>query len=239
MINKILFDRKGRKYFWSSGDLQTSLGLVKEKEIQEATTEVADHYGNKLTVYTANWMDSLEKLKRGPQIMLPKDIGLILAYTGIDKNSTVLDAGLGSGGLSSFLARFTKKVIAYERNQDHLKNAKKNLEKLNITNIEIKELDVYETIEDTNLDLITLDVMEPWKALPQVTKALKPGAYCVCYIPNVTQMSSLVNEAANHDFLVERCVEGILREWEVSRLIARPKHQQLAHTAFLVFLRKQ
>ena len=43
-------------------------------------------------------------LKRGPQAMLPKDIGLVIAYSGIGKESIVVDAGAGSAYLALALA---------------------------------------------------------------------------------------------------------------------------------------
>jgi tRNA (adenine57-N1/adenine58-N1)-methyltransferase catalytic subunit len=42
----------------------------------------------------------LRKLKRGPQVVLPKDIGMILGFTGVGKTSKVVDAGAGSGWLA-------------------------------------------------------------------------------------------------------------------------------------------
>ncbi len=51
-----------------------------------------------------------KSLKRGPAIMLEKDIGIILANTDINKSSIVLDADSGSGVTSIFLAKFVKKV---------------------------------------------------------------------------------------------------------------------------------
>ena len=42
-----------------------------------------------------NFLQKIEKIRRGPAIIQKKDIGIILAYTSIDKNSLVLDAGSG------------------------------------------------------------------------------------------------------------------------------------------------
>jgi len=62
-----------------------------------------------------DFTDKFKKIKRGPQIITPKDIGTIITETGINKNSIVLDAGGGSGSLSCFLANITKKVYCYEK----------------------------------------------------------------------------------------------------------------------------
>src|SRR3989344_1475161 len=195
MMQKILKDSKGRTYYWEKGDLHTSLGMIKEKDIEEAKEELEDHRGNHFKVYTTNRNDRVERFKRTAQLILPKDAGMILAYTGIDKTAVVLDAGLGSAGLSSFIARFVKKVYAYEIKEEHRKTAEKNLESLEIKNIEIKNKDIYGGITEKNLDLITLDLAEPWKVLAHAFKALKPGAYLVSYVPQVTQMSLVCEEA--------------------------------------------
>jgi len=85
-----------------------------------------------------NFLDSLRRIKRGPAIILQKDIGIILANTSITKNSKVLDAGSGSGVLTVNLARFVKKVYSYEINQEFFKLAQENFNNLGIKNIELK-----------------------------------------------------------------------------------------------------
>jgi tRNA (adenine57-N1/adenine58-N1)-methyltransferase len=69
------------------------------------------------------------KLKRGPQIVTPKDASLILAYTGILPGSKVVDAGTGSGHLAIFLATYIKpgKVYTYEKDERFIKVAKDNI----------------------------------------------------------------------------------------------------------------
>ncbi len=48
--------------------------------------------------------DFLRKAKRGPQIIPPKDFGMIVAETGCGKDWKVVDAGTGSGFLAMMLA---------------------------------------------------------------------------------------------------------------------------------------
>jgi tRNA (adenine57-N1/adenine58-N1)-methyltransferase len=67
---------------------------------------------------------------------------------------------------------------------------------------------------------------------------LKSGAYLVCYLPNITQVQDLIQESKKHQFLLEKTIELIEREWTIQKRICRPKHQILGHTAFLVFFRK-
>ena len=140
MIKKILFDKKDRKYYWEKGDLNTSLGLIKESEMNKE--EAASNTNQKFRVMTANFIDNLEKIKTGPAHTSLKDIGAILTYTGISKNSIVAEAGTGSGYLTSIIARFVKKVESYEKNEDFFNLSRKNLEMLKIDNVDIYNKDI-------------------------------------------------------------------------------------------------
>lgn len=236
-MKKVLVDKKGRRYYWEEGDLHTALGIVKEKDIK-TSKKVKSHIKKEFLVYPASFIDKLKKIERGPAIMLPKDIGAIITYTGIDKESIVLDAGSGSGVLSSYLARIVKKVISYEKNKEFLKMAKKNFDFLGLKNIVLKEKDIYKKIEEKDLDLITLDLAEPWKVLKLANKALKAGGFLVSYLPNVTQVIKLIEETKQFNFIKEKVIELIEREWDVENLKARPRSQIIGHTGFLCFLRR-
>jgi len=236
-MKKILIDKKGRKYLWDKGDLHTSQGIVKEEDIKKGK-KVKSHIKKEFLVYPASFTDELKKIKRGPAIMLPKDVGAIIAYTGINKESVVLDAGAGSGVLSSHLAGIVKKVVSYERNKEFFKIAKKNFDFLNLKNISLKEKDIYKKIDEKNLDLITLDLAEPWKVLKSAGNALKEGGFLVSYLPNVTQVIKLVKEAKKFSFIHERTIELIEREWHIEDLRVRPKSQMIGHTGFLCFFRR-
>ena len=60
-------------------------------------------------------IDFLKKAKRGPQIILPKDFGLIISVTGCSPGWKVVDAGTGSGFLTILLANLDCKVYTYEK----------------------------------------------------------------------------------------------------------------------------
>ena len=183
-----------------------------------------------------NFLDLLKKIKRGPAIILQKDIGVILANTSIDKGSKVLDAGAGSGVLTCNLARFVKKVYSYDNRKEFLEIAKENAKKFGLKNITFRNLDIFENIKDKNIDLITLDLKDSWKALLNAKKALKKDGELVTYLPNITQVIEFVNKLK--DFKLVKVVENIEREWVIDETRTRPEHQGLMHTGFLVFVRK-
>ena len=90
-----------------------------------------------MTKETLSTLDLLKKIRRMPQVVLPKDVALIIAHTGLQKDWCVLDAGTGSGFLSIFLAGLVKKVVSYERRKDFTDNIKKQVKKLGIKNLKI------------------------------------------------------------------------------------------------------
>ena len=182
------------------------------------------------------FLDKLKKIRRGPAILLQKDIGVILANTSIDKESKVLDAGSGCGVLTANLARFVKKVYSYDNRKEFLKIAKENIEKFGLDNVTFKNKDVYEEIKEKNLDLVTLDLKDSWKAFDNVFNALKEKGELVCFCPQITQVMEVVKKAKN--FEVVKILENIERKWVVEDVKVRPEHKILGHTVFVVVLRK-
>ena len=68
-----------RKFYWAEKDLHTQFGAIKENKIKKAKPgKIRTHLNNEMLVLEALSNDNMEKIKRGPAIMLPKDIGLIL-----------------------------------------------------------------------------------------------------------------------------------------------------------------
>ena len=228
MIKKVLFDRKERKYYWDKGDLSTSFGMIKEKDMDKE--EAISNTHQKFRIMTANFLDNLERIKTGAATTNLKDVGAILTYSGIDKNSVIAEAGTGSGHLSAVLSRFVKRIDSYEKNKDFFELSKKNLEGLNVDNVKLHNNDISEL--KGKYDLIILDLMNPWDY--DLKENLKNGCYLVAYLPNITQVRALVNESK---LFHEKTIEILEREWYVDDRL-RPKNFKLGHSAFLVFLRK-
>ena len=94
-------------------------------------------------------------------------------------------------------------------------------------------------IPEKDVDVITLDLPEPWKALSAADKALKIGGFIVSYSPTTPQVSDFTAAAAkNKNLLYVKTIEIIQREWEFNERVVRPKSQQIGHSGFLTFLRK-
>lgn len=242
MIKKILTTKEGKTFYIKdiSKDFHCQFGLIKAKDLKKKDGSIIrTNTGKELIIFTPSFIDNYKKIKRAPQIMTRKDIGLIIAETGINKNSKVVDAGTGSGALACFLANICKEVTTYEIRKDFLKIAEKNKEFLNLKNLKIKNKDIYKGIDEKNIDLITLDLPEPWKALESVKKSLKVGGFLVSYSPTIPQIIDFVNTInKDKDFIHIKTIELIQREWEIQERKVRPITTQTVHTGFLSFVRK-
>ena len=231
MIQKVLASKEQRIY-WKDGDIHCKDGLIQEAALQEAVGEIKTHLGKTFTIYPANAVDQMQKLKRGPQTLLAKDLAYILYYSAVNKDSIVIDAGSGCGFIAITLARYAKKVVSYDIRAEHLKITAKNIKRLGLENIELKEKDVYEGIDEKDADILTLDLAEPWRV---DTSCLKNGATILVYLPTITQVMEFCKETKDH---VEKVVELLEREWHVQGRRVRPKSQMQGHTAFLIIARK-
>lgn len=180
----------------------------------------------------------LNDLKRGPQVVIPKDIGMIISYTGIGKDSICFDAGTGAGFVAISLANICKNTVSYENDTERYKLALENVKRSGFDNIEVKNKDVFDGIDETNLDLVVLDLPNAEKAVPSVRKALKKGKFLVGYLPNAEQTQLFAKKCKEEDFEEVFCLESIVREYLTKETGFRPKNVGLVHTAYLVFARK-
>lgn len=204
----------------------------------ENGAEVISSTGVPGTIVDADFTDEFSKVSRQAQIMIPKDIGWIVSATGLDKTKTVVDAGSGSGGAASFLSRYAKRVYSYDVRQDHLVVAKKNAEKLGVTNVDFELHDVCQGIPKKNVHLVLLDMPEPWNAIDHAAQAVVVGGYVVTYSPSVTQSQQAVVAASKTTLAHVRTVEIIEREWTIDERRCRPAHGALGHTGFLSLFRR-
>lgn len=242
-IKLVLASESGKRLYVRSlsADYHCQYGMVKKADLKriKGGGSVKTNTGAVLSAFKPSFIDAYMKIKRAPQIIPLKDAAAIVAETGIGKESIVVDAGSGSGALALFLANIAKKVVSYEIRDDFAAVAKENVLLLQLKNITIKNKDIYSGIDEKNVDIVTLDLPEPWKAIEPAAKALKTGGFVVSYSPTIPQVADFVSEAAKNKRLLHiRTVEIIQREWEFSERVIRPKSQPIGHSGFLTFLRK-
>ena len=233
---------KAKQYFVTdlSKDVHTLYGTVSQKELSKPSGSVIkSDSGKEFFLLDASFIDVYKRFRKLPQTIPLKDIGLIIGETGINKESVVVDGGLGSGALAAALAHIAKHVTSYEVRDDCIATAEENIKKLGLSNITVKKKSLYDGIDETNVDLITLDLPEPWKVVPHVAKSLKTGGFVISYSPSVPQVMDFVNELHKHDQLLYlKTVELIERLWEIEGRRVRPKSTGIGHSGFIVFARK-
>ncbi len=234
---KILIDPKGRKYIFKGEDIHTKDGMIKADEINkcEVGGTVKTHLGTEYAVIHPNITDILQKARRGPQAITLKDASLIVGYANLHSGSKVLNSGTGSGIMDIFLAYAVEpeKVISYEIRDDFAKIAGKNFERFGIDNVEIKMKNIYEGIDEENLDAIILDLPEPWLVVRFAVEKLKIGGILISFSPSIEQ-SKKFHDALDINFLQET-FECVLRDWDMK--VVRPCSRMIAHTGFITVAR--
>lgn len=184
-----------------------------------------------------------QKLQRGPQVITLKDAAIISAYSGISSGDLVVDAGAGSGFLACYLGNLVKpagKVVSYEIREEFAKLAEENVARAGLEKIvKIKVGDIYKKIDEKNVDVVTLDVPEPWKAVKNIAKALKRDGYVASYSPNVEQVKQFVDSLKQNSFTEIHTYEILQREMLIREEGCRPESSGILHTAYLTFARKR
>jgi len=193
--------------------------------------------GQELLLVPATFKDNMERIKQQAAIIIPKDIGFIIAECGLTKDAVVIDAGAGSGGSACTLGALCKKVYTYDIHPDHVNTVRENCEKLELTNVEVIEGDITTIEPKEQADLVVLDMPSPQNAIGTLKKALKQSGYAAIYTPHINQAQQFIQEL-DDDFKLITVIELIQRRWEVNEKQLRPKHNMLGHTAFLTIVRK-
>lgn len=241
-VKRIIISKEGRKFYVKdlSQDYHTQFGFIRKEELsREDGSEVVSNIGEKMRIISPSFIDRYRKIRRAPQIIPLKDMAAIIAETGVNRDSLVVDAGTGSGALACFLANYAKKVVSYEVREDFFRVASENVKLLGLSNIELKNKNVYDGIDEKDVDLITFDLPEPWLAIKSAEQALKIGGFIVSYSPTIPQVMDFSAEMKKHScFQHIKTIEIIERQWEVEERKVRPKSQEIGHSGFLSFYRR-
>lgn len=223
----------------TSKDYHTKHGFFKKEDLKKKANSIKANTGREFSIFNPFFIDLYRKIKRDAQIIPLKDIGLIVAETGIGKSSKIVDAGAGSGALCCFLASIAKEVTTYDIREDFIEIVKHNIDFLKLKNVKIKNKNIYEGIDEKNVDVIVLDLPEPWLAIESAKKALKIGGFLVSYSPTIPQAADFINKInKDENFVHIKTSEIIERNWEIDERKVRPKSQQIGHSGFVSFVRK-
>jgi len=193
--------------------------------------------------------DFVLSMPRGANIIYPKDAGQIIAQGDIYPGARVVEAGVGSGGLSSYLLRAigdTGELMSFEKREDFSEIARSNVIaelgkdptnwKIQVGSLE-QELPKLE--KSGEIDRVVLDMLAPWNCIDAVSEALRPGGVLIVYVATVTQLSRVTQAIEAHaGYTQPQAQETMVRGWHVEGLAVRPQHRMIGHTGFLLFARR-
>lgn len=229
--------------FMLQGDaeLHTHRGIIRHNDLVGLPygSKIYSHNGAPFFLVIPSIAEVLLDLKRSTQILYPKDISFLIMNMGIGPGQHVMEAGTGSGAMTTALAFFVGaegKVISYEQRIEFQNLAKKNLKKLGLDQrVEFKLADIQDGFVETNVDAFFLDVQNPYDYIEQVRAALKPGGFFGCLVPTTNQVSRLLIALRMNKFAFVDVVEVLLRYYKPEPERLRPTDRMVAHTGFLVF----
>jgi tRNA (adenine57-N1/adenine58-N1)-methyltransferase len=230
----------------AGGSLHTHKGIVKFDDLlgQEFGTSVKSTGDKELAVFRPTIADmALLKMMRSTQIIYPKDSAMIVIQCGIGPGSKVVEAGTGSGSLTSMLANYvrpTGRIYSYEARKEFLDTARKNLELVSVSEwVEIKNADITQGIAERDVDAVILDLATPWLIVQLAWEALKGGGVLSSYSPTIEQTQKTVKEASKDDLFGDiQTYECFVRKILVREGKTRPETFMVGHTGYMTFARK-
>ena len=150
----MILDERGKKYLLKEDkEFQSDLGIVSAEQIanSEIGDELKSHLDHTFKIVKPNVNDFIDLMDRRCSILIQKDIGSVLAHTGLGAGDRVVDAGTGAGAIALNFGNVVGsegKVYTYEIREDFAEVARKNIENFGITNIEVKNKDIKEGIDE-------------------------------------------------------------------------------------------
>lgn len=241
-ILKTFHKGKMKEYFVRpEGELHTDLGIIKLEELKEKSPgdKINSHLGFEFIIQKPRASDFFHHAKRTGAPMMPKDIGVIIANTGLCSSDSVLEAGTGTGILAIYLGMITKKVISYEIRPEFIETAKQNIAHAGLSNIEVRQGDIVSEIQklDERFDVIILDTNNASQAIPYVPGIIYPGGFLAVYSPFFEQTKDIREAIDRTDNNGVRTVENIERDISFTERGTRPATARVGHTGFITIVR--
>ncbi|MBT8164304.1 MAG: tRNA (adenine-N1)-methyltransferase [Acidimicrobiia bacterium] len=246
----LLTDGKGRKFLLTldpGSVFHFHNGMVAHDDIigRPQGSVVKSSLGGRLVAVQPRLADYILNMKRGAQVVYPKDIGPILVWGDIGPDMTVLEAGTGSGALTMALVRAVGpvgRVVSVERRYDHAEHAQRALEAYFLglpPNLELRVGEVADQVADVGPDRLVLDLPEPFGVVEAAAESLPSGAIWVSYVPTIPQVQQTTEALRAAGCFAEISnFETMHREWNIDGRSVRPDHRMVGHTGFITVARK-
>ena len=211
---KMILDERGKKYILKpEAEFQSDLGIVKADVLDNAQIgdEVKSHLDHSFKIVKPN------------------------------VNDFIVDAGTGAGAIALHFGNVVGlqgKVFTYEIREDFAEVAHRNIDNFGITNIEVKNKNIKEGIDENNIDLIFLDLPKPFEIFEEVMESLNVGGWLAVYAPYIDQAETSYRVAKKLGFYDIEIIETLERGLEVRTQGVRPKTRMVGHSGYLLFARK-
>jgi len=248
----VLLEKEGRVHVVEVIDEVTKhkgLGVINTKALL-TDIEIGEEVliGQKyLTLIPARLPELIAGMARRAQTISAKDAGAFITRLGIGEGDTVLEAGLGSGGLSLHLARVLGSnghLVTVEPREEHAIVGLLNLERASVCfpgfpkHTHLSGM-VEDVVPDIEFDAIILDLPEHEPAIMQCASKLAAGGRLACYAPTTSQLENCWIACEEVGLEVEWAGELMEREWgRTSKGGVRPVNGPFGHTAFLLFAKR-
>jgi tRNA (adenine57-N1/adenine58-N1)-methyltransferase len=246
-----MIDRKGRRRLITlaeGGVVHTHTGVLPHADMIGAPegTDMKTAGGAAYLVIRPTLADYVLSMGRTATPIYPKDLGAIITYADIYPGATVVEGGTGSGALAMALLRAAGergKVISYDIRPEFAAKAVQSVHAFAslelAARLETREGNLYEPIEDRNVDRMVLDVPEPWLAVPNAEAALRLGGIFACFLPTTIQLHHIARTLDESDaFGMIEQFEIMFRPWDSGPMTMRPAHRMVAHTGFVTVARR-
>jgi len=244
----VVIKSKNQKYLAvlkEGGEFVTDNGKIEYNKIDKLPSIITSSTGETFKIYSPSYKEFVLLMKRGPQIIYPKDVGQIIIEGNIVSNSKVLEMGTGSGALTLYLILILGnkgKLVSLDVDSKNQYRAKKSIERyLSTFNNEFKyNLDLinsdlsnfkYSDIQE-KVDVIITDLPEPWKFFD--FNKIEHQISWVSYLPSISQVEKLTQILQKNYFENIEVKEILERSWIVKDKIIRPKNEMVGHTGFIV-----
>ncbi len=254
----VLEENSGKTYLV---ELVDKVVKIKGLGVFNPATELSDKkIGSRVTIgqkvltkLSPRLPEIYRSMKRRAQTISSKDAGIFITRLGIGPGDVVVEAGLGSGGLSLHLARVlgnSGTLITVESRDEH---AEVGLENLSRARDCLQEFPAHHHLSgdiellcnkiaelSEQIDAIILDLPDHKSAINAVSELLSDGSRIACYCPVTSQIERAWEACEANGLTVEWAGEMMERQWgRASKGGIRPVNGPFGHTAFLLIAHKR
>lgn len=247
--NVLFFFNDSKKWLMKVSKKQqfhTHVGIIDHKKVigKEYGSAIKTNKGKIIYLLEPTTYDYVMKSQRSTQIVYPKDLGYIAARTGLQSGQKIVEIGTGSGSLTTFLASLVKPrghVYTYDVEENFMAIAKKNIERAGVSKyVTMEKLDIKSIMKvpQKDVDMVVIDLGDPWTVVPQARKMLKGSGYLVAICPTMNQLEKLAASLWENDFFDMEFTEQIVRTIDAREGKTRHSFRGIGHTTYVAFARR-